>query len=300
MALSDNIRGSLFMASAMMGFAFNDTIIKTLREDMNVGQIMFVRGGITTLIVFLIAWKLGALRPLKVALTPAVLARAFAEILSALTFIYALGKIPLANASAILQALPLAVTLGAALFLHEPVGWRRWTAIITGFIGVLIIIRPGPDGFSLASLVCVACVFSAATRDLLTKGINPEIPSIFITLVTTLIIALAGAVLIVPTGGWTPMSLPVLGLMGLSSLAVIVGYQSIVMAMRIGEISFIAPFRYTSLFWSIGLGYVVFGDLPDHWMLLGIVIIVASGLYTFYRENKRRLTALAQRPTEQP
>jgi drug/metabolite transporter (DMT)-like permease len=300
MALSDNIKGALFMASAMMGFAFSDAITKTLREDMNVGQIMFVRGGFTTLIVFLIAWKLGALRPLRVAFSPVIMARALMEIIAALTFIYALGKIPLANASAILQALPLAVTLGAALFLHEPVGWRRWTAIITGFIGVMIIIRPGPDGFSLASLVCVVCVFAAATRDLLTKSIDPEIPSIFITLVTTMIITVSGAALIVPTGGWKPMSPSIVGLMGLASLAVIVGYQSIVMAMRAGEISFIAPFRYTSLFWSIGLGYFVFGDLPDYWMFIGIIVIVASGLYTFYRENKLRVKALAQRPSEQP
>ena len=292
--MNDNFKGALFMALAMLGFTVNDSIVKSMTGALNVGQIMFMRGAFTTVFVFVIAYFMGALRPIRFAFHPPLLIRATCEIISALTYIYALGKIPLSNASAILQALPLAVTLGAALFLKEPVGWRRWTAIIVGFLGVMIIVRPGAEGFSLAALVCVVSVFSAATRDISTRKVNPDIPSMFVTLVSAIIVSLAGAVMIEPLGGWRPVDPTLLLHIVFSSVGLLVGYQFIVLAMRTGEISFIAPFRYTSLLWSILFGILFFSELPDIWMISGSVIVIGSGLYTFYRESQRRRQAAAE------
>lgn len=289
MALSNNMKGAVLMALSMAGFTCNDALVKAVTPFVNVGQIMFVRGALTTLLVYVIARQMGALRHIRILKDPMILLRIGFEILAAITYLSALGNIPLANASSILQSLPLAVTLGAALVLKEPVGWRRWTAILVGFLGVMIIIRPGPEGFTLAALYVVISVFAAASRDLATKKIGASTPSLTVTLFTAIGNGIVGAVLIVPMGGWQPMSGSTFGLLALASLLVFVGYQSIVMAMRMGEISFIAPFRYTSLLWALGLGIVFFGETPDFWMIFGATVVICSGLYTFYRENKRQL-----------
>jgi drug/metabolite transporter (DMT)-like permease len=225
---------------------------------------------------------------------PAVLLRLVAEIIASLAYVSALGAMPLANTSAILQSLPLAVTLGAALFLGETVGWRRWAAILAGFVGVLIVIRPGPEGFSLAAIYVIASVVGAATRDLSTRRISRDVPSIFISAATAIAITMVGGALVVPLGGWQPMTLETLARLAGASVLLLVGYQTIVNAMRVGEISFIAPFRYTSLIWAMTIGFLAFGEIPDFWMAVGVAIIVASGLYAFSRENIRKRVPLAQ------
>lgn len=297
---SANFRGIVFMCLAMAGFACNDALVKSVTGAMNTGQIMFVRGMLTTLMVLVIAWRFGALRPIRTAFRPVIILRIAMEALASLTYITALGLIPLANASAIMQALPLAVTLGAALFLREPVGWRRWTAIIIGFVGVLIVLRPGPEGFTAAALTVVACVFVTATRDLCTRRIGTEVPSLFITLTTAFVTTLVGAALIVPFGGWQPMSATSFSHIAGASVLLMFGYQAIVLAMREGDISVIAPFRYTGLLWSITIGIAFFSETPDRWMLTGVAVIIGSGLYTFYRESLRSRHALAQRAVAGP
>jgi drug/metabolite transporter (DMT)-like permease len=289
-----NFRGAIFMCLAMAGFTCNDALVKSVTDVMNAGQIMLVRGFFTSVLVLLIARHFGALRSFRLVLSPVVALRIAAEVGASISYIYALGQIPLANASAILQALPLAVTLGAALFLGEPVGWRRWLAILIGFAGVLIVLRPGPDGFTGAALSVVASVVFAAIRDLCTRRIDPAVPSLFISVITATVITLTGAVMIVPLGGWQPMSMTSIGILAGASLLLLVGYQCIVLAMRNGEIAIVAPFRYTSLIWSIGIGILFFSEEPDIWMVTGVAIIIASGLYTFARENKRRAAAVAQ------
>jgi drug/metabolite transporter (DMT)-like permease len=230
-------------------------------------------------------------------LQPMIALRILFEAISAITYITALGMMPIANASAILQALPLAVTLGAALFLKEPVGWRRWTAIIAGFVGVLIICRPGPEGFTTAALLVVASMFATAARDLATRCISKDVPSLTVTVFTAASISVLGALSIVPLGGWQPITpTPLLHIL-LASFLVLIGYQSVIQAMRTGEISFVAPFRYLSLIWSALLGLIFFAEMPDAWTMVGSAIVIASGLYTFYRESKRRTDERLARET---
>jgi hypothetical protein len=187
-----NARGALFMVIAMAAFTCNDALVKSVTHAMNTGQILFVRGLMTSILVLVIAKWMGALGSWRVILQPAVALRLSAEILASLAYVSALGAMPLANTSAILQSLPLAVTLGAALFLGEKVGWRRWLAITAGFVGVLIVIRPGPDGFSLAAIYVIASVVGAAARDLATRKIRSDVPSLFISAVTAIAITVVG------------------------------------------------------------------------------------------------------------
>ena len=295
MAISPNMRGALFMSLSMAGFTFNDSIVKLLTNDMNVAQVILLRGAVASLLIYLLARQRRALRPLRILLDPWVAIRVIGELGGTLTFLVGLSHIPLANASAILQALPLAVTMAAALFLSEPVGWRRWGAILTGFVGVLIIVRPGLEGFSPYALMIVGTVIFAAVRDIATRKINAAIPSLFLSTVTAAGVAVAGLVLIGPMGGWSSVSAADFGLICLAACLLLVGYQFIIMSMREGEISFIAPFRYTSFIWALLLGMVVFGEYPDAFMIAGGVIVIGSGLYTLYRERIRSTAKPAAR-----
>ncbi|TIN07559.1 DMT family transporter [Mesorhizobium sp.] len=293
MLFSPNLRGALFMVVAMSGFTLNDAITKVASESMNMAQVMLIRGAFASLFVGLLAWQRGALALPGSMLQPMVAIRVIGEAGATASFLIALAHLPIANVSAVLQALPLAVTMGAALLFKEGVGWRRWLAIAIGFAGVLIIVRPGFEGFSIYSLLALACVAFCAVRDLATKRIPQAIPTLLVSTTTALAMTMLGAALLLPMGGWTPMTGESTAFLALAAVLVVIGYQFIIMAMRVGDISFIAPFRYTALLWSILLGLFIFGDVPDLPMILGASIIVCSGLYALYRERivGRRKTA---------
>lgn len=273
------------MVISMAAFTVNDAIAKFVSDSMNMAQVMLVRGVFASMLVGVIAWQSGALTQLRHALNSMVMLRVAGDAAGTLTFLLALQHLPLANVSAILQALPLAVAMGAALFLGEGVGWRRWLAISVGFIGVLIVVRPGVEGFSVHSLLVLACVLFCAVRDLATRRIPEAIPSLLVSAVTSIAITILGAALLPAMGGWTPMQPSMVLYLALAAVLVLIGYQFIIMAMRVGDISFIAPFRYTALLWAIALSIMIFGDFPDSAMIMGSAIIVASGLYTLYRER---------------
>ena len=303
MPLSPNLRGALFMAVSMAAFTANDAITKTMVGTMNPGQVMFVRGVFATAMICVLAGSRGALRLPRQAAHPMVALRMVCELFATVTFLTALAYMPLANISSVLQALPLAVTMGAALFLGEGVGWRRWLAIAIGFAGVMVIVRPGFEGFNAYSLLALVTVLFCATRDLATRNIPDEVPTLLVSTVTTISVTLAGAALIAPFGGWTPMTTTETGLMFVTAVLVVIGYQFIIMAMREGDISFVAPFRYTALLWAILLGFLIFGDVPDAAMVTGAAIVVGSGLYTLYRERvvgRRRPAAESTGPAMAP
>jgi drug/metabolite transporter (DMT)-like permease len=281
------------MVVAMSGFTLNDAITKVASESMNMAQVMLIRGAFASLFVGLLAWQRGALALPGSMLQPMVAIRVIGEAGATASFLIALAHLPIANVSAVLQALPLAVTMGAALVFKEGVGWRRWLAIAIGFAGVLIIVRPGFEGFSIYSLLALACVACCAVRDLATKRIPQAIPTLLVSTTTAVAMTVLGAALLLPMGGWTPMTGESTAFLALAAVLVVIGYQFIIMAMRMGDISFVAPFRYTALLWSILLGLFIFGDVPDLPMILGATVIVGSGLYALYRERivGRRKTA---------
>jgi drug/metabolite transporter (DMT)-like permease len=220
--------------------------------------------------------------------------RMVGEIGGTVTYIIALAQLPLPNVASIFQALPLAVTVGAALFFGESVGWRRSFAIAAGFCGTLIIVRPGTEGFDAFSLLVLLCVVFCTVRDLATRRIPNEVPTLLVSSVTALTITLCGIVLMIPMGGWSPMEAPLIGLLFTCACFMLVGYIFIIKAMRTGEVSAVAPFRYTTLIWAFALGFLVFGNVPDLYMIVGGTVIAGSGLYTLYRErlvSKKRMAA---------
>ncbi|RUW60633.1 DMT family transporter [Mesorhizobium sp. M7A.F.Ca.US.008.03.1.1] len=303
MPLSPNLRGALFMMVAMAGFTLNDAITKYSSQSMNMAQVMLIRGAFASLFVGLLAWQRGALARPGSMLQPLVALRVISEAGATVSFLVALAHLPIANVSAVLQALPLAVTMGAALVFGETVGWRRWLAIAIGFAGVLIIVRPGFEGFSIYSLSALASVACCAVRDLATKRIPKAIPTLLVSTATAFAMTVVGAALLPTMGGWTPMTGNSTALLALAAVLVLIGYQSIIMAMRAGDISFIAPFRYTALIWSILLGLFIFADIPDLPMIVGATVIIASGLYALYRERvvgRRKIVAESTGPSMVP
>ena len=298
MAMNDNTRGALLMMGSMGAFTLNDAAMKALAGDLPLFQAIFLRGLATSLLIGLLAWRLGAFRSgIARADRGLVALRIGAEIGAAYFFITALFNMPLANATAIIQALPLTVTLAGAVFLGEAVGWRRLSAILVGMIGVLMIVRPGLEGFNSFSLYALAAVGFVTARDIVTRKLSAGTHSFAVTFATSVgLAAFAGVAAL--GSSWAPLTAQSVMLLGAASVFVMGGYLFSVMVMRVGDIAFVAPFRYTALIWALVLGLLVFGDWPDAVTLTGAAIIVASGLYTFYRE--RNLSRSGAKATARP
>ena len=283
------------MALSMAGFVCNDAAIKWISGDLTLFQILFLRGGFTILLVGALAHFRGELffRPSRREVW-LILLRVTGEISGAFCFLTALFNMPLANAWSIMQAMPLTVTFGAALFLGEKVGWRRYGAVFIGFLGVMVIVRPGMEGFNSSALWAVAAVVLISIRDLATRGLPRHVPSLYITLATAVSVSVVSG-LILPFTEWHPVEAGHIGILAGAACLLTIGYLFGVTAMRVGEIGFVQPFRYTIVIWSTLVGFLVFGDLPDFWTMVGTAIVVGMGFYTFQRERQlARRAARAQ------
>jgi drug/metabolite transporter (DMT)-like permease len=290
----NNVQGILLVIVAMAGFTVEDMFIKTLTATLPVGQILFLIGlGCGAIFAGLALARGNRLRA-REAWRPMLLARAGTEAVAAIAFASALARVDLSVVAAVFQATPLVITMGAALFLGEQVGWRRWTAIGLGLTGVLLIIRPGLDGFDMAALLPLVSVVAVATRDLITRRVAGTVSSTVISFQGFASLIPAG-VLVLLVAGTPPVAMDhvetaqITGAMLFGALT----YYCIVQAMRVGEASAVTPYRYTRLLFSLGVGVFVFGERPDALTLMGAALIIGTGLYTFLREQ--RLARAARR-----
>ncbi|MHA6263207.1 DMT family transporter [Arenibacterium sp. CAU 1754] len=280
-----NTRAAFLMMASMAAFTLNDTCVKLTGGALPLFQLVTLRGILASLLIYALARSLGALRfNLSRHDWALVALRGTSEAGATYFFLTALLNMPLANVSAVLQGLPLTVTLGAALFFGERVGWQRIVAIAIGFAGMLLIVRPGPDGFSIYSLYALGAVACVTLRDLLTRHMSAEVPSMTVTLVSSLSV-LGFAAVSSTQVTWVPVNAWLALLLCGSALFIIGGYLFSIMVMRAGEVSFTAPFRYTGLVWALALGWLVFDHWPDGLTLIGAGIVVGSGLFALYRER---------------
>lgn len=277
------------MTAAMCAYTINDAFMKSLADEIPLFQAIFFRGLAAVFFLIFLCKLLGQLRfDFDVRDWGYVLMRTVGEVGGTYFFLTALFNMPIANVSAILQVLPLAVSLSATLFLGEALGWRRLTAILVGFCGVLLIIQPGGADFSRYSFYALAAVGCITMRDVAVRRMSRNVPSVLIAFVAALGVTILGGIgsLFIEWQTFTPTS--ALQLAGASAF-LICGYIAAVAAMRFGEISFVAPFRYTSLLVALVLGALVFGEWPNVLALIGGVIVVATGLFTLYRETQLRI-----------
>lgn len=287
----ENLRGIALMVLAMAGFALEDAAIKWVGAELPLGTTvtLFGLGGFLIFTALTVASR----QPL---ITPdtwsrAVGLRAICEVLGRGGYFLGITLTPLVNASTILQATPLVVTIGAAVFFGEKVGWRRWMAILVGLVGVLIVLRPGLEGFMAASLFTIVGLLGFAGRDLATRGAPKSL--------SNLQLAVYGFAALIPTGlafsSFTGFDLPQSGAAwaGIGG-AIVVGstaYYALTAAMRIGDVSVVTPFRYSRLLFALILGVLLFGETIDRMTLIGASLVIAAGLYTIARETQMRRAA---------
>lgn len=290
-APSANLRGSLLMVLSMAGFAVEDMAVKGAARHMPVGEVVLFCGLIGLCFFAAMAAARGEPPLPRAFLGRTMLVRSGFEVGGRLFYALALALIPLSAASAIVQATPLVVVAGAALFFGERVGWRRWTAVAIGFAGVLMILRPGVAGFDAFALFAVAGMLGFACRDLATRAAPKVLSNAQLGVAGFAMLALAGAVILAVSGGAVLPDAAGAGRVALAAVFGICGYAALTAAMRTGEIAVVTPFRYTRLLFALVLGFVVFGERPDAMTLAGSAVIVGSGLYTLLRA--RRVAARA-------
>ncbi|MBM1222021.1 DMT family transporter [Ponticoccus sp. SC2-23] len=289
--ISDNTRGATLMAVSMTAYTANDAFLKVLEGELPIFQTLFLRGIGTVLGLLLLARLMGQLRfNLSRRSWTLIAIRTLAEAMAAYFFLSALFNMDLANLSAILQSLPLTVTLAGALFLGEAVGWRRMVAILVGLCGVMLIVKPGTEGFTIYSLYALGAVACVTVRDLTARRMTADVPTLLVSATAAMGVTFFAGIGAAVTD-WAPVTPRAIMLIGGATVFIMIGYVCSVAAMRAGEIGFVAPFRYTSLIVALILGYVVFGTFPDVLTLIGAAIVVATGLFTIWRELKLRRTA---------
>ena len=287
----ENIRGSILMVAAMAAFAMEDMFVKSASSHVAVGVVLMLFG-IGGMIVFAsLITAQGHSLGHRALLSPAMLIKLTFEVVGRLGYTLGIALTPLSNASTILQATPLVVVAGAAIVFSERVDFRRWIAIGIGFLGVLIVLRPGLEGFVPAALWTLLGMFGFAGRDLATRACPPVLSNFQLSFYGFAMLVPTGALILMITGG--------AGLPDLVALRDIAGavcfgtfaYWALTKAMRMGEVSVITPFRYTRLIFALILGALVFGERPDGAMIVGSVLIVASGLYTLLEQRRVRRLA---------
>ena len=284
----ENLRGAALMTACMGAFAANDALMRSIAGEIPVSQAIFLRGVFTTgLLIVVLFFQRRSLRLPRGRDLRTILIRSGAEAGTGTSVIVSLYHMPLSTFTAIGQAAPLTVALAGAVFLKEPIGWRRLLAIAVGFIGVLVIIRPGTSGFSLWSLCALLAVACLTLRDLASRQIPvlipPAVPAFAGSVTITVVAAIWGGFV-----DWGPVPLPVLAVLAAGGVCLVAAYLLAVQAMRSGEIGFVAPFRYMALIWALLIGVLWLGERPDTHTLAGAGLVVASGGYSLWREPRLR------------
>ena len=274
------------MMMSMACFAVEDTFIKLLSARLPATQILFSIGFGGALITLVLAIVLNVNLADKILLNKHIISRTIADLFGALSFTSAMVLIPMSLLASILQATPLFVTLGAAILLGEKVGWRRWSAIFIGFLGVIIILQPGYGSFQLASLLGLAAVLCLALRDVVTRDMATEIPTLTVTFYACIAMGSAGFIAYPFFGPPTMPTTYEIIILICAAIIGLTGYFLLVLATREGDVSVIAPFRYSRLLFSLGLASLILGEELTLPILLGGLLVVSSGIYTFGRERR--------------
>lgn len=295
MALTDQhaapLKGIVLMVTSTLFMGINNAVLKLLTIDFPVGQIMFMRAVAILPVLGLFAMMSGGWSTLRVQRWSGHFWRGVAMCVSAWFFILSVQHLPLAMAVAVTFATPLFVTAAAGPLLKEDVGWRRWAAVAIGFIGILVITRPGGAVFQVAVIFPVICALGSAGRDVITRRMTACETSVSIMMTANLALFLLGLCSL--PAGWIMPDARALLLVGLCAPLVAIGHWTMIEALRYAEANLAAPFRYSAIVWAALLGYLIWGDIPDRWAVAGTGIVIASGLYILHREYARRRSAEA-------
>ena len=293
--MSENFRGALLMMICMGAFVLNDAFVRLAGNTLPLAQILFIRGLLTTVVLLAFALYGGLFRlPVTKADKWRIFFRSIAEALTAYFFLTAVMNMPFANVTAILQILPVTVTLAAAFVFKEKVGVFRITLIILGFLGVILIINPSADGFNLYAAYALIAVVLITIRDLITRKLSSEVSTLLPTVSASIGVLLFSVILMINTP-LQPLNMQNSIFILLAAFFIVFGYYTAVLVMRSGEISFISPFRYTAILFALVLGFIFFDEQPDKIALLGIVIVMLSGIILMMRNSSVKKNLLEKK-----
>ena len=278
-------RGIAYMIGGSLLLTMNDAVVKWVSSDFQLGQILVSRGLAALVIITLVLCWRKEFNIFRVKYPKIQLLRAVLMIASTYLFISGLRLMPLAENVAVAFVGPIFVTALAPLILAERVGWRRWAAVLVGFAGVLVMLRPGGDGLNWAALFPAGAALCGALRDLLTRRISHTEASGTTLFYSTLGVTLAGAV--AAPFGWQPPGMVDLGLFALAGVLLCAAHFLHIETFRFAEAALVTPFKYSSLLWAGAIGFLIWGDTPDRWTVLGAALLIGSGLYIFHRESRQ-------------
>lgn len=294
-----NRRGIISFSLAVFLFVINEALCKLVYGNLPTHQILAVRGLIATAVIFGLVHSIGATSQIRRAFDRHVVLRSGVDLVGTYLYMVALFHIPLANMMSIHMSSPLMMTAVVAVVMREAVGWRRWSAVIAGFVGVLLVVQPSASNFNIYSLLAVCAAACVVTRDLITRRIDPGISSAIIILTNVSMMTVVAMALALAEG-WLAMTWRDFAFLALAGICVAGGYQFAVDAFRHGEVPVIVPMRYTGLPWALLFGYLIWGDVPNTLASAGILLIVGSGLYVLHRERLRGRQAATKTVAEPP
>lgn len=284
----ENKRGIIALTSACALFTVNDTLTKVATLAYPTGEVLLVRGLISLVCLGAVVAYSHQLSWIRHAANPYVLLRAVLDTGANVTFVLALSRMRLADLLAINLVSPLLLTMLLVVFFGERIGWRRWTAILVGFSGTLLIVKPSTESLNIWALVALTAAAFSATRDMVTRKIDPVVPTLAISIISVLAVTLSSPLLALAFAEqWRVMSVEYLSFIVAAAAVLSVGSTMAVAAFRNVDISVVAPFRYSLLIWGGISGYIVFGEVSDLQSLCGSALIVGSGLYSLHRERVR-------------
>jgi len=283
--------GMIAMVACFAVFIVNDTLVKDASEGMPSGQTIFLRGCFSTILTFIAACIAGQWRLRAHMQMPVLCGRAAFDAIGSVGYLIALFHLPIGNATAINSTAPLMLTAAAALILGEYVGFRRWSAILVGFLGIVLVIQPASDGFNAWSILALVATAMNIGRDLVTRRIDPGTPALLVTLIGSMGVTIAAGIFML-LEGWKPPSMGYLLELLMASGFLSAGYFLLVIAMRNGEISLVSAFRYTAIPMALLIGWLRWGEIPNALAWLGLCLLVGAGLYVIHRERVRRRHAL--------
>jgi len=283
---SDTLKGMACMIGGILLLATQDAFTKWLIADFHAGEIIFYRSIFGFLPLIPLIYFNGGLASLSLKQPGGVWSRGVVALITSVFVALSFIKLPLAEAAALIFTSPLFLTAMSPFLLREHVGWQRWSAVLFGFAGVLVMIQPGSVGFTIWVLFPLTAAICSASRDVMTRRLG-MVDSATTVMFYTSVVSLIGGAFAMPFAGELP-TLSQWGLFLASGIFVTMAHLLIVMALQLAEGPTVAPLKYVSLVWSAVLGYLVWGDVPGFWKIVGAAMVVAAGLFILYRETRRR------------
>lgn len=284
--MSANFRAMGAMLIGMATFAATDSTIKFASQTLPIGQVMAILGTIAAVFTLIICMRRGESVFSPIFFDRFVILRNSAEVIGTAGLMLALATSPISTVSAIQQAMPLMVTLLAVLFLKEPVGWRRWSAIFVGLLGVLIIIRPSASGIGTSALFALVGAIGLSVRDLGSRLAPKNASTPLLSFYAFFVLIPCGIIWALLDGGFKPVTGPLLCILLFGGVTAVLGYLGATYAMRNGEVAIVSPIRYSRLLFAAAIGWIVFGEIPDQPTIIGGMLVIAAGLYAMWRETR--------------